>query len=383
MNKNKDHHPTSQSNSNNACEAELISVTSGNAEEKPKQTGQFKILTLLSWTGVTCFLLAVTPISRPDFSNSYQSEWFERILFFSAALLPPWMSIPFLIDQLFDKQSNLQFTLFRQLWLILCVSVYSVLMIMLATVAFAPDWQGMKGPNWFYYTLDGFAGVSFWPIYGLGAYLFARGVNAPQIAKRNPLILTGVITCAAISFWYTFAALYLSFIEKNSQWLVMIPAGCGICYSLFAAIIWRNKEFPGLLGNAPAKIYAWISFLIGSVLIKYPLAKQAYEALPSEAPEGCFIVTAATRGHPNIVGSWFDPNQERMINKQLIEFWKFESHLKARLPRTHQLMRSVYNRVGPIIARMVIFRWQADCLYLLLKPIELLAQRSNELEEQK
>ena len=38
-------------------------------------------------------------------------------------------------------------------------------------------------------------------------------------------------------------------------------------------------------------------------------------------------------------------------------------------------MRSIYNRLGPVLARLIVFRWQADLVYLLLTPAEWLLNR--------
>ena len=119
---------------------------------------------------------------------------------------------------------------------------------------------------------------------------------------------------------------------------------------------------------------AWFTGLLISVLIKYPLAIQIYDALPDDPPEDCFVVTAATRGHRNVVGSWYDEEQRRLLNQQLLTFWRFESRLKTSLPNIHRMIRAVYNRIGPVFVRMIVFRWQADLVYLLLKPAEIVAR---------
>ena len=128
------------------------------------------------------------------------------------------------------------------------------------------------------------------------------------------------------------------------------------------------------MSDVPPRVLLTIrSGWIGTLLAKIRLAQAQYEALPNAPPQECFIVTAATRGHRRWVGSWFDPQRERLVNRQLLRLWRFEALLRSRLPRVHALLRRVYNRVGPPIARAINAPWRADLVYLLLKPLELLA----------
>lgn len=58
-------------------------------------------------------------------------------------------------------------------------------------------------------------------------------------------------------------------------------------------------------------------------------------------------------------------------NSQLATFRAFEKWMTLRRPGTHRTARSLYNVFSPPIARTIIFRWQADVVYLMLKPVEL------------
>ena len=78
----------------------------------------------------------------------------------------------------------------------------------------------------------------------------------------------------------------------------------------------------------------------------------------------------ATKGHQNVVHTWFDAEGERLLNQQLLTFWKFEHLLKQQTPKFHGAIRRIYNQIGPVVAKLIVFRWQADLVYLLLKPAE-------------
>lgn len=344
-----------------------------------RRPGQFRISTLISWTTVVIImLLSCGAESLYDdngaisFSRDLRQISF-MILIAGLFLFPALTCIPSLIDKLIDQRHGLEFGVLTDFWMTICVSLHSVISIMLATVAFLPEWKGEKGGAWYYYLLDDSAGLTLWPIYIVGAVLFAVGLWKPKYAKRSPAVLLGVLTNAAISFWYVFAVLFLNF-ASGPLGIVVVPAACGVCYAIYAALILKHQNFQPIFANFKALIVGWIAFLMASISLKIPLAIRFYEKLPDDRPEGCFVVTAATKGHPWFVGSWFDKPRSRTLNDQLVTFWNFESLLKKSLPRFHRGLRAVYNRIGPLVARQIRFRWQADLTYCLLKPLEWFAR---------
>lgn len=333
----------------------------------PPITNQFRITTLLSWTAVACVLFASL-----DIRKIVDPYGVTMLAFFFA---PPLTCIPVLIDHLLKKHNGLVFTLFWRIWMTFGVCVYSIVMLMLATIAFAPDWKGSKGTHWLYYLLDGWAGTTLWPIYFVGAILFAVAVNNPEKPRRSVIYLLAATTCTAISFWYVFAATFMKFVPNEPTMLTLVPGATGVCYAIYCAIILREREFTWGDTRAQGRaVIAWLGALAISICVKYPLAVRLYNHLPSNPPEDCFVVTAATRGHCRVVGTWYDAKQNRLLNQQLLTFWEFENWLKIRFPQTHRLIRLIYDRVGPLFARLIIFRWQADCVYVLLKPLEWLAR---------
>lgn len=125
------------------------------------------------------------------------------------------------------------------------------------------------------------------------------------------------------------------------------------------------------------------SELIGTLLGGVPLwaasvwqSLRTYSILPEQAPE-CFVVTAASRGHPWLVG----PHQmiqryqvEREVNKQLVTFWRLEGAWHTASPMSHRMFRCVYNRIGPAVARRIRHPLLADVAFLALKPFEWIAR---------
>ncbi|MHC4449193.1 MAG: DUF6688 family protein, partial [Planctomycetota bacterium] len=81
---------------------------------------------------------------------------------------------------------------------------------------------------------------------------------------------------------------------------------------------------------------------------------QAHSATrPTVAPEGRYIVTAASRGG---------------LSRQLIVFKAFEIRPQRFCPVLHANLRRVYNRVGPVIARAITTPCRAAIVRALLKP---------------
>jgi hypothetical protein len=88
----------------------------------------------------------------------------------------------------------------------------------------------------------------------------------------------------------------------------------------------------------------------------------------------CFVVTAASQGHPWLVGP-LEPTPRggrlRPANRQLRELWAFEDRLAARAPRLHRALRRIYDRVGPAVARRARGPWAADLLFVLIWPLQV------------
>ena len=182
-----------------------------------------------------------------------------------------------------------------------------------------------------------------------------------------------VATLAAIAGWYTYATLALKLTAGEFgefQILAIVPAITGFNYLIFLAIIGKKRRLQPI---SSLFAFVWFSTLIASLIAKYPLAKNIYEKLPKKMPDNygdCFIVSAAAQGHPWIVQSWINPVIGKSVNYQLYRFKRFEVLLALYFPNIHRLLRDIYNRVSPLIARQIHYSWQADIVYLLIKPIE-------------
>ncbi len=153
-------------------------------------------------------------------------------------------------------------------------------------------------------------------------------------------------------------------------WL-LVPLYVAAWYVTRAVQLIRRSAWPfgdyllATLATIPSWITAWF------------WAKQTYVALPETPPSGCFVVTAAGRGHSNLVGPFLEiehRGQARRANLQLVTLWRFENSWREKFPRSHQNFRRLYNRIGPVIAARIRSPWLADVIFLALKPAEWFAK---------
>ncbi len=124
-------------------------------------------------------------------------------------------------------------------------------------------------------------------------------------------------------------------------------------------------------------VHYWSTFLAGSPFWGLSIwqSMRTFDSLPDQAPE-CFVVTAAMKGHPGLVGPFvtvYRGGRERQVNQQLQTFWLLETVWASRFPGMHRAFRRVYSVLGPAIARRLSNPWLADAAYLFLKPLECLA----------
>ncbi|MEN1680481.1 MAG: DUF6688 family protein [Planctomycetota bacterium] len=112
-------------------------------------------------------------------------------------------------------------------------------------------------------------------------------------------------------------------------------------------------------------IFTWLSANVAAWTFAYRRAVQDYATLPTEQPDGCFIASAAARGHRRVVGA-----DASGVNRQLRTLKAGEVVLRQASPPLHRRCRWVYNRFAPPVARRLANPWLATAAYLALKPAE-------------
>lgn len=86
-----------------------------------------------------------------------------------------------------------------------------------------------------------------------------------------------------------------------------------------------------------------------------------------------YLCTVGAYGHPKLVKPlrFGERHHHRVVvNRQLCIANAFEQILEERFPRGHATLRKFYDLYGYPIARHIKTAWQADVIYLLMKPLE-------------
>lgn len=232
-------------------------------------------------------------------------------------------------------------------------------------------------------------------------YLFVLSVSAGEPIKVMAISLAGVGIVIGVLHG---ARVLLSkrtwprTIEAAWQWVVLAAAiVAGIAAFAFVMIIavlfapaWtlmvfvmmtlriRATQFaPAPRGRAVMIGVGWLAAYIASWAAAIHLAIEAYAKLPT-SPPGCYIATAAARGHACFVGSRqvrCADGRVMWVNRQLRTCKVAELALAAVWPRGHRALRAGYDAVGPLAAGLLRHRLAADAAFVLITPAAWLAGR--------
>ena len=241
-------------------------------------------------------------------------------------------------------------------------------------------WKGDTGPfGWFYMINAGSAGHIILIVWIIACASLTAGLLLPEKwMYKSRINLIMVLTLGAICLWRAGTAAFVGIGGPPGPSIpAFILASCplvpGVNLVLLAVYIYTRRKLTGPIQPVAAFSLAWLSALAATVYAKIIMAQEIYAALPDVQPEDCFIVTAAARGNSRFVGSAPNPATGRMENAQLARMRTLEHYLIAEHPAAHRLLRKVYNRLGPAVARRIRRPLVADLAYVILKPLELLA----------
>jgi hypothetical protein len=152
------------------------------------------------------------------------------------------------------------------------------------------------------------------------------------------------------------------------------PWAVGAYGSAAAWLIWRR--------GAPYFRYTLAELFIATTALAasfaawrmaYQIMLANYDRLPTQPPPGCFICSAAARGHSFVVRSESYHSacgRELLVNDQLRILKAFELLILATSPAAHRALRQLYDSIGPRVAVVIVHPLAADAAYFALKPIE-------------
>ena len=234
-----------------------------------------------------------------------------------------------------------------------------------------PDWKGGARCGW----IDGFHTGKFalTPIVLFATAALYR-LEVIPIDGQPPRWVALGLYCGAFTsilcYSFGFACMDISDAEAKLALICYIP----IWYFVRAVQLAAKSNLPGL--HYLLATLGMLPFWIGSAW----WSRRVFEALPDKQPKGCFVVTAAGRGHHGLVGPFFEIEHNgarQRVNRQLDTFWRFETAWRRRSARSHRLFRRLYNRIGPSLAARITSPWRADIVFLALKPLEYFARAAG------
>jgi hypothetical protein len=236
-----------------------------------------------------------------------------------------------------------------------------------------PDWKGDCAHGW----LDCFitSKLALTPLVLLAtAALYALEIL--RVENRTARwIVVGIFLGAIISsICFIFGAVWIGFQADPLKWWLLVP---------FYVAVWYCVRAVELIKATRLNFWTCLISLVCSLpfwLVSWLWSRSLYASLPDQDPSGCFIVTAAARGHAVFVGTHIEIERNGcslLVNQQLITFWQFEDLWRNFAPRSHHIFRCGYNRIGPVIAVGIKSPWLADFTYLAIKPFEFIAKLAN------
>jgi hypothetical protein len=124
-------------------------------------------------------------------------------------------------------------------------------------------------------------------------------------------------------------------------------------------------------------VFLWAGSYFGAWRISFRTMLEEYAALPSTAPSGCYVSSAAARGHRWLVRAESHQTARGDVvraNDQMRYLKAAELALASASPLGHRACRWLYDRYGRALAAALVHPLLADLAYLLLKPAEWFAR---------
>lgn len=97
------------------------------------------------------------------------------------------------------------------------------------------------------------------------------------------------------------------------------------------------------------------------------------QAPPNVYYDEHYLCTVAAGGHRRVVKpirKGVRHGHKVIVNRQLCIANAFEEVIQEKTPRFHKALRNFYDKYGFPIARLIRKKWQADIVYIIMKPLE-------------
>jgi len=198
-------------------------------------------------------------------------------------------------------------------------------------------------------------GVRGWSIIGGVAGFLLLAYLGLIFIDRDLIALPGVL---------------LLFALIGSPWLFAVAYGFALTRCLRSGGVARADRGAVLGLGATLAGYgaAWAA--------AWALALREYQKLPTQPP-GCYIATAAGRGHRRLTGATpiqLPDGSTLPLTRQLQTLKAGELAIRTASPALHRALRRGYDTLGPRLASRLTSPWRADAAYLTLLPIAWLTR---------
>ena len=167
----------------------------------------------------------------------------------------------------------------------------------------------------------------------------------------------------------------------GGAFILTLFAGPAWALTLYCVLtLWTLRRVPAQA--TPGRLRAlvaggWTAVYAAAWYYAIATIAEKYSKLPTSPPSRCYVATAASRGHARLVGArpvrCADGSVVRM-NAQTRTLKCAEIILREACPRTHRLLRRIYDALGPALAARLTHPLLADAAYLSLKPFEWFAR---------
>jgi|GEM_PF-2724975 len=187
----------------------------------------------------------------------------------------------------------------------------------------------------------------------------ARYIAGYVFGTLGGLIVVGLLSRGLVFLPVLFAGPYL----------MLMCMGTALCR------LYRTNFDPPRAKNKPIPLAATGAGYLAAWPLAISQAQIVYSSLPM-SPPGCYVCTASARGHHWLTRAKpvrFPDGTLMLVTKQMQTLKTAEYAIQKKLPSLHKWIRSVYDRLGPHIARRIRSPWIADLSFVLFALIAFAA----------
>ena len=301
------------------------------------------------------------------------------------------------------KKSEGKYVRFLEIVAMALGTIFTLMYMSLIEIMFAP-WSEQLYNSQVHSMVspEHFPTVMTFIIIGFISYCLLR--FAPT-KKQPPLLLA-----LAISGVYIEIAICIVWIiqTSNDVWLIIFPANCILIFikTIFITVNAKNQmiqtgevsikhkkltQFLNKATNLPLIAFVLLIPLLGIIIAVLFLFGQEPNSIikawtqtadwtlsQKVAPQNIhfdehYLCTVAAGGHSKVVKpirTGIRHGHSVLVNRQLCVANAFEQILEEKIPKTHKIIRKIYDNTGYPVSKHIKSKITADIIYFIMKPLE-------------